>query len=870
MTLLNRLITLVFIFLLLISGTIQANIPVIRYKAEIGYPPFKFVQGNNLKGFDIDFTELLFESRDYSIEYSSGTWDKVYDDLVKGRIDTCGMMAVSDERKKHILYSKTVFKTYIALYAKKNTPGVSINNLSKYRIAVGKGQYAESLLKDKLHIDDYLTFNTVEEAIDSLDRGEADLLFENQEVVNYFLIEKKLKGEIIPQATNLFPTEIAYGVNRNRPDLVGYMNERITKLQKTGVYDELYQKYFFVHSDYYHKANERRLIVIISVIAFVIILLFILLRQYIIRLRRKIMKVNTELYLQFSKLKEQEKELKLSEDRYRLAIDGSNDGLWDCDLKEGRLFFSSKCRSMLGYDDEELNGEIKVWADLTHPDDIKVIRDTAARYLNREIPRFSVEYRAMTKDGYYKWILGRGKAIWDENGKPVRMAGSVTDITERKEFEERINYLAYYDSLTGLPNRALFIERLNESIAKTQKENGKGALLFLDLDNFKAVNDTLGHSYGDLLLENVGIALRKHMGKNDTVARLGGDEFIILIPRLEEISAVEVLAGTLVNAFRIPWKLMGYEFHITASVGVTIFPDHGQDEQTLLKNADSAMYKAKEQGKNNYQFYTESMNAKIIERLEMENSLHNALERGEFILHYQPQVEICTGRIVGVEALLRWNHPAKGLVSPLKFIPLAEATGLIVPIGEWVLHTACKQAVSWQKMGLPPRIVAVNLSARQFQQQNLVEIIRRVLDETGLDPQWLELEITESIAVMDLEFAVSMLHRLRDMGIRIALDDFGTGYSSLCYLKSLPINSLKIDKTFVHDMTENLNEEAIAKAVINLARSLNLMVTAEGVETKEQLVLLKEHLCSRAQGYLFSKPLPPEEVLSLLRKDSIL
>ncbi|MBZ4646945.1 MAG: polar amino acid transport system substrate-binding protein [Petroclostridium sp.] len=430
--------------------------------------------------------------------------------------------------------------------------------------------------------------------------------------------------------------------------------------------------------------------------------------------------------------------------------------------------------------------------------------------------------------------------------------------------------MAYYDSLTGLPNRTSLMERLNDALVRARRDNHMVSVIFLDLDNFKTINDTLGHTFGDLLLKNVGEMLQRYLGEGNTVARLGGDELVLLQPRIYSVDDVLKIVVKIVEALQHPWILDDREFYITTSIGIALYPDHGQDAQTLLKNADTAMYYAKELGKNTYQLFNQSMNTKILQRLEMESNLRHALERNEFTVYYQPQIDVGTGKIIGAEALIRWIHPTMGFVPPMDFIPLAEETGLIVPISEWLLRTACIQNKKWQESGLPPICMAVNLSARQFQQQNLVEMISSLLQETALEQQWLELEITESIAMKDLDYTILVLKRLKEMGIHISLDDFGTGYSSLNYLKRLPINTLKIDKSFVHDITANSNEEAIAKALISLAHSMKLTIVAEGVETEEQFAFLKEQKCDRVQGYLFSKPLPVDEFEKLLRQQAYL
>ena len=442
-----------------------------------------------------------------------------------------------------------------------------------------------------------------------------------------------------------------------------------------------------------------------------------------------------------------------------------------------------------------------------------------------------------------------------------------TEVAERKRAEKTVKHLAHHDDLTDLPNRTLLKDRLTMALAQARRNKQMLAVMFLDLDRFKVVNDTAGHTEGDELLKIVSGQLKQLVREGDTVARVGGDEFVLLLPTIARVGDVTEVAKRIIDSFRRPSVLAGHEFHITSSIGITIFPTDGDDADTLLTNADMAMYHAKGQGRDNYQFYTPALNTSILERLALENDLRHGLEREEFVVYYQPQVNISTGQIVGVEALLRWQHPDRGLVMPMEFIPVAEETGLIVPLGEWVLRTACAQAKAWQDAGLSPLRMAVNLSARQFQQRDLAEKVRQILQETGLDPHCLQLEITEGVAIQDVDFAIMMLRHLKEMGVQIAIDDFGTGYSSLSYLRRLPIDVVKIDQSFVRDLTTNPKDAEIAATVISMAHNLDLGVVAEGVETEEQLAFLKQRDCDEMQGYLFSRPVSAEALQEILVQD---
>ena len=427
-----------------------------------------------------------------------------------------------------------------------------------------------------------------------------------------------------------------------------------------------------------------------------------------------------------------------------------------------------------------------------------------------------------------------------------------------------MEHLAYHDALTGLPNRPLFIDRLIVALAQASRTDQKLAVFFLDLDRFKDINDSIGHSTGDALLKSVAERIRRCVREGDTVARFGGDEFTLLIPRIDHVEDAAKIAQKILETLKIPFSVADHELFVTTSIGISVYPTDGIDPETLVRNADTAMYRAKDQGRDNYQLYAPAMNARALERLALENMLRKALSHRELVLYYQPVADMRTKSIVGVEALIRWNHPEMGLVSPAHFISVAESSGLIIPIGDWVLRTACRQTKYWQKRINPHLTVAVNLSARQFQQANLAEEIAEVLEETGLEAKYLELEITESNAMQNAENTIYTLRDLKALGVRIAMDDFGTGYSSLSYLKRFPIDTLKLDQSFVREITTDPSDAAIATAVIAMAHSLDLKVIGEGVETTEQFAFLQQQRCDYIQGYLFSPPQAAENLESYL------
>ncbi|MBK7563968.1 MAG: EAL domain-containing protein [Propionivibrio sp.] len=443
---------------------------------------------------------------------------------------------------------------------------------------------------------------------------------------------------------------------------------------------------------------------------------------------------------------------------------------------------------------------------------------------------------------------------------------SFRDITERRQAETRLAYMANYDSVTGLPNRHLLRERLDRAIKHEARSHRHLAIMFLDLDNFKSINDTLGHDVGDRVLQVVANRLLACLRESDTVARIGGDEFTVLVEDMTTMESIAALAQQIIDSLSLPFPLDGREMFCTVSVGIAIYPDDSESLDGLMKSADSAMYRAKEQGRNTYRFFTEDMHRRAYERLLLENRLRGALKRGEFQLHYQPQIDVASGATVGIEALLRWNDEERGLVPPVEFIGVLEDTGMIVEVGHWVLEEACAFNQSLREIGLPPIRVAVNISPRQFRQKGLVESIRQILSNTGLGAEYLDLEITESVLV-DAVDAPDVLERLSGMGVRLSIDDFGTGYSSLSYLKRFPIDTLKIDRSFVRDIMTDSDDAAITVAIIALSRSLRLKVLAEGVETAEQLASLRHHGCDEIQGFLYARPMSGDALVAWLRQE---
>jgi diguanylate cyclase (GGDEF)-like protein/PAS domain S-box-containing protein len=553
--------------------------------------------------------------------------------------------------------------------------------------------------------------------------------------------------------------------------------------------------------------------------------------------------------------------LQTTEEKLSGILNSIDNVVWSAS-DEGLLYLNPMAEKVYGRPLAEFFQGHDLLFDVIHPDDRpQVLSDQATLLQHGAVTK---EYRILRPDGSIRWLEQRSKAVRDANGHLLRVDAVASDITERKEYEARIEYLADHDALTDLANRHLLDDRITQAMRQVRRSGESMlALLFLDLDRFKGINDSYGHTVGDQLLKAVAARLLQTVREGDTVARQGGDEFIILLVGMRDPQDIIRVVTKIINAFVAPFAVEGHQLHVSVSIGVTVFPNDGEDMPDLLTNADTAMYRAKDDNGNTYQFYSREMSERAMERAEMENALRAAIERQEFELFYQPKVDIRSGRVIGAEALIRWHHPQLGLMAPQRFIPLAEEVGLIVPIGDWVLRTAHAQNKLWQDAGLPSLNIAVNLSVRQFLQDGLVEAVAGVLQDTGLDGRYLELELTESMVMNNAEHFIDKLHQLKSLGVQLSIDDFGTGYSSLSYLKRFPLDRLKIDQSFIRDSATDLHDAAIIRSVIDMGHSLNFKVIAEGVETREQLDFLHANRCDEIQGYYFSEPVPAGDFAAL-------
>lgn len=1007
-----KLMSLIIILILFINTTSVFASEKLTFEMESTFPPFCITENGIPTGFTLDLCKMLFSNKDYDIYYKYAVWEKTYEDVKNGKIDSCGLLVITDERKRDILFTKPIIEVCSALYTKKGEPAVTWNSLSSYsgKIGVIKGYFTESMLKQKVSTG-YKTYPDEETALNALINGDIKVLFDFQESINYLLIKNNLKNFIVTSESNLFPVSMAFGINKNKPELVNYINYKFDTLVDSGIYEKLYENTFSSHSNIYVKEKNKRMLLYTSLSILAAILAIIAVNRYIRFLKERLLAVNFELFLQHNwlkttlasigdaviacdqnkiitfinyeaqkltgfshnecmgkhisdivfladessknpciidfknisseksenegiminkngskcfvicssspikndtedhlgtifviknvtKIKEAElelaksyktleamhaelshteeklrsqyyelirsqNELAISEERYKISIEGANDGLWDWHLRESNLFFSPRCYEICGYTPDDIGCKSTNFLKLIHPDSFVTLKRAFKEVIHKKSKYINEEIKILSKNNGYIWLMCRGHAIFDANGKAVRAAGSITDITQMKTSISTIEKMAFTDSLTGLPNRAALVKYIKDKITYTSSHY-KFAVLFLDLDNFKAINDTKGHYIGDELLKTAAERLKLAVSTEDYLARLGGDEFMIVKNDICEVDDILPILHNILDNLNSTYYIQNYEINITSSIGVTIFPNDGTNETDLIKNADTAMYKAKEAGKNKYAIFSNDMNEKITKKVELENYLRHAISRKELIVYYQPQIDFKTKEIISMEALLRWQHPKLGMIYPDTFISLAEECGLIESIGEWILRTACAQNKLYGDAGYKFIRIAVNLSPKQFQNRNLYESIVNILNDTGLDPKYLELEITESTALQYYDSAVDTLKKLKAKGITIALDDFGTGYSSLNYLNVLPIDTIKIDKSFIQSITLGGYELNLTKSIISIAHDLNLKVVAEGVETTKQYDMLKDMNCDIAQGYLFSRPIPAQDFEKLL------
>jgi diguanylate cyclase (GGDEF)-like protein/PAS domain S-box-containing protein len=584
--------------------------------------------------------------------------------------------------------------------------------------------------------------------------------------------------------------------------------------------------------------------------------------QELVALYEQISAADQQLKNQLDELVEANDKLQVSEEKYRLVAEAANDIIWEWELGSNKLHFSRRLQGILGYSEDEIN--MTEWSNIIAPEDVDYVRTKIESVIEKEQKDCTCEYRVRHKRGKLLWMITKAKVLYDQLGYPYKIVGSHTDITQLKEHQDRILQMAYHDALTNLPNRSYLKEYVEELISG--EPDSKFAIVYIDIDDFKTINDNFGHSEGDRFLKEIGSRFSEMSGDGISIFRLGGDEYVIVLKDVKDSVDVSKYLDRIFREFGKPINLAEMKLHITLSAVAVIYPSDGTNFDDLLKNADIAMYQVKNKGKNNYIFFDESMQKGIMERMFLENSLREAVKNMDFTLNYQPILELSSEKICSLEALIRWNSPELGPVSPVVFIKLAEENGLIIPIGNWVLRTGCSYAAKLAAAGYHGITVSINISPVQLMQADFVQSVKAIADSCGVEPDRIKLEITESVLIDSFESSLRKLNELKEHGFHISLDDFGQGYSSLTYLRRLPINIIKIDKAFIDDIQENEGNDQIVYAITELSHRMGLTVYAEGVETEQQLRYLKSIKCDGIQGYFISKPLPGSEIAGLLNR----
>lgn len=834
-------------------------------------PPIIIKQADDsYTGIAVDVLNAIARRQGWTLHYREQPWDNLLRELDEGKIDILVGVAYTPERAKHYHFStETVVTNWGVVY---RHPKVDINGLFDLRnksVALMKGSihtkvFGEMTQGFGIATKTVLT-GSYAEVLKEVEAGRADAGVVNR----IFSAAHAAEYKVVPTSIIFNPVDIRYAAPKNGD--VGILDQIDSNL--AAMKRDSNSAYFASLRHWLEGRARPQLPPWWLYAVWAAAALALLVVATIVFLRHKIQHATHALNLKTQALAEEVEEhtatstaLKASEQRWQFAVESSGDGLWDWNPIHNTVFYSPQWLNILGLNDKENNASIELWESRLHPDDRVQVWDTITRLLAGDSVQFSSEHRLLAADGQYRWVLARGRVIQrTAEGRAERVIGTLSDIGERKAAQAQIEYLATRDPVTDLPNRILLSDRLQQAIAEAQRASSQIALLFLDLDHFKYINDSLGDHVGDALLRQVAMRIESRMRKGDTVARVGGDEFIVMLKDMRTVTDVSALAGQILRAVAEPYEVEEHRLNTSCSIGISLFPDDAKDAQTLLRNADIAMYHAKGKTRNSFEFFSTEMNSRVVERLNLETSLRHALERGELRLHYQPVVRLADGHTVGAEALLRWQHPERGLLMPDAFLYVAEQTGLIHGIGEWVLHTACIQAKRWEKeLGVALQM-AVNLSVSQVREP-LTAQLATLLRDTDLAPQNLMLEITEGLFLENVRVKTEILNAVGYLGVGIAIDDFGVGYSSLSYLQRLPIDTLKIDRSFVRYLERNEDDVAIVRAILAMTQNLTLRVIAEGVETEGQRKILRELGCQECQGYLFSRPIDAEAFATLLRQ----
>ena len=818
------------------------------------FPPYIFrSQDGQLQGILKDTWDLWATKSGVAVRIVATDWNRAQKIMQANHADVIDTLYKNDERAERLDFSDPYAKLDTSIFFHKTISGIhSVNDLRGFAVGVKEGGATTAWLAAQ-GIGDLRKYPSYEAMVKAADNDEIRVFLMENAPAQYFLYKNKLENEF-RHSEVLYSGQFHWATRKGNDALHQIVEQgfaRITPDERERIESRwLGSSMKGLNNDRYVQYITIALLLGATISGALLLLSW--------TLRRKVA-------LRTAELSAAMEALRISEQDGRMLFETSTLGLALCRMDGSIVDVNQAFADIIGR---------------TIPETLRLTywQITPAEYAQREQQQLD-RLKSVGHYGPYEkeYLHKSGKRV------PVRLSGtlierrgekfiwsSVEDITQYRATEERINFLAFHDALTGLPNRLLAQDRMDQAIALADRENTKVALLFLDLDNFKTVNDSLGHAAGDGLLKAVATRLTESLRGMDTISRQGGDEFLIIVPDLSDIDAVMPALTKVMNCLLEPFSINGVELTTSGSVGIAIYPDSGADFDTLLKNADIAMYHAKDSGRNSYRFFDDKMHVDAHAKLSMANGLRRALERNEFVLYYQPQIDLASGAVIGAEALIRWQHPENGLIPPIQFISLAEDSGLIVPIGDWVLREACRQAVEWHLAGAQHLAIAVNLSAVQFRRGDLEQSVIGAMESSGINPWLLELELTESILINNSENVLDAVRRLKALGVKLSIDDFGTGYSSLSYLKQFAVDKLKIDRSFIRDLTSDPEDAAIVRAIIQMARSLGLKTIAEGVENEAILDRLRLFHCDEAQGYHFAKPMPAEQFSAFLNKAGML
>lgn len=837
-------------------------------------PPIIIKQADGkYAGIAIDVLEDIAAKQNWTLHYREQSWNDLLKELAEGKIDLLLGVAYTAERAQHFHFSKeTLVTNWGVLY---RSPKSDIDNLFDLR------DKPVALMQGSIHSKVFLELTqgfginvkpvparSYTEVLAAIQAGQAEAGVVNR----IFSAAHAGEYKVVPTSIVFNPVDVRFATPLDADPMV----LRQIDLALNAMKQDPNSVYFSSLRRWLEGKTRTQIPVWSHYVAWGGGAVLLLGSIIIFFLRYKIRHATHALESKSRALQAEVEEhkltanaLKTSEQRWQLAVECSGDGLWDWNPLTHTVYFSPQWLNMLGLGDKDGYATIALWESRLHPDDRTMVWDTITRLLEGETPQFSSEHRLLAADGQYRWVLARGRVLQrDAHGRAERVIGTLSDISERKATQAQIEFLATRDAVTGLPNRILLSDRLQQAIVEAQRDLTQIAVLFLDLDHFKYINDSLGRHVGDALLRQVGARLEARMRKGDTVARVGGDEFIVMLKNIRSVSDVSALAGEVLRAVSESYEVEEHQLNTSCSIGVSIFPDDAKDAHALLRNADTAMYHAKEKNRNSYEFFSSDMNSRVMERLSLETALRHAVQNEQLRLHYQPVVRLADGHIVGAEALLRWQHPQRGLLAPDAFLYIAEQTGLINSIGQWVMREASSQAALWEQQYGRGLQMAVNLSVSQVR-ATLVTDVAKLLQDTGLAPAQFMAEITEGLLMENVRAKMEILNSLGYLGVGIAVDDFGVGYSSLSYLQRLPIDTLKIDRSFVRHLERNEDDVTIIRAILAMTRNLNLRVIAEGVETEGQRRILLNLGCEECQGYLFSRPVDASAFEALLQRGTL-